>query len=617
MKQKILDLLKIHYGYDALRSGQEQAIDNILAGKSTIVIMPTGGGKSLCYQLPSLVFDGVTIVISPLIALMKDQVDSLNMIGIPATFINSSLSQLETLERLESIRNNQYKVLYIAPERFYSTQFVEMLTQIKVSLFAVDEAHCVSQWGHDFRPSYSKLSRAIELLGNPPVIALTATATIDVREDIVKQLKLQNPELVITGFARPNLQLGVIQASDQQKIDIIINSILGASEQIGIIYAGTRKSVDSILGSLLDNQIEAVAYHAGIDQEERKKVQDDFMFGKVGIVVATNAFGMGIDKSNIRFVIHADMPGTVEAYYQEVGRAGRDGEASFCLMLYNNRDRYLREFFIKGDNPPHNSILELYEILLSYETPKVIVTYADLKEALSDDVPDMAIGTALKILEREGCIARAQERSKNAQLKLIDDFDSIVNAFSPRAKIMRDNFINLYDNFSQELATEWEFNFETVASALSIKKDALTRMIKKIVELGAAEYSPPAKGTEINILKRVPSSEVKIDFSVLENKLNDAYSKLNKMEDFVYSLNCRQKYILDYFGQDTDESCQKCDNCLAQSGHGRKYSLPQGSRQNRDNFSSVEKKFKSVVNIKFMICIITVCQLKRLPKSEK
>ena len=308
----------------------------------------------------------------------------------------------ETSVRLESIRNGQFRILYIAPERFYSAQFLEMLAQIKVSLFAIDEAHCVSQWGHDFRPSYARLSQAIQMLGNPPVVALTATATQDVKQDIIKQLNLDSPELVVTGFARPNLQLGVIQAVESRKIDVIVNAVLNANQKTGIIYAGTRKSVDSILNTLKGNRIKALAYHAGVDQEARKKIQDDFMQGKVDVVVATNAFGMGIDKSNIRFVIHADMPGTLEAYYQEVGRAGRDGKTSFCLMLYNNRDRYLREFFIKGDNPPHSAILELYEILLNYDTPKVIATYTELKESLSQDVPDMAIGTALKILEREG-----------------------------------------------------------------------------------------------------------------------------------------------------------------------------------------------------------------------
>ena len=487
--------------------------------------------------------------------------------------------------------------MYIAPERFYSAQFLEMLTQIKVSLFAIDEAHCVSQWGHDFRPSYARLSQAIQSLGNPPVIALTATATEDVKQDIIKQLKLNNPELVITGFARPNLQLGVIQASDAQKTNLIVSTILKASDRTGIIYAGTRKSVDSILDTLRNNQIQAVAYHAGIDQEARKRVQDDFMQGSVNIVVATNAFGMGIDKSNIRFVIHADMPGTVEAYYQEVGRAGRDGKTSFCLMLYNNRDRYLREFFIKGDNPPHSAILELYEILLSYETSKVIITYAELKDALSDDVPDMAIGTALKVLEREGCIARAQEKSRNARIKLIGDFDNIMNSFGTRAKMMRDNFTQFYNSFNQELISGWEFNLEGVANTLNLKKDALARMVKKLAELGAAEYSPPARGTEINILKRVALSEIKIDFSVLENKLNQAYAKLDKMEDFVYSMNCRQKYILDYFGQDSTENCQKCDNCLAQSGYERKHSYPErksykDSTENKNKNKSSRKGTK-------------------------
>ena len=360
-KQELLELLKIHYGFKTFRPGQERVIDNILAGASTVVIMPTGGGKSLCYQLPALVLDGVTLVISPLIALMKDQVDGLHKISIPATFINSSISQAETVERLDAVKAGQYKLLYIAPERFYSAEFVTALRQVKVSLFAIDEAHCISQWGHDFRPSYLKLKGAIELLGKPTVAAFTATATLEVREDIIKQLGLIDPNLVITGFARPNLQFGVINTQDSRKSQFVLDAISSVPDGSGIIYVGTRSRADELLQTLLAHDISAVGYHAGMEAADRQWVQENFMKGKAKVIVATNAFGLGIDKHNIRFVIHYDMPGTIEAYYQEAGRAGRDGQPSFCLLLYSPRDRYLQEFFIKGDNPPPEIILEVYE----------------------------------------------------------------------------------------------------------------------------------------------------------------------------------------------------------------------------------------------------------------
>lgn len=584
MKSQILDLLKIHFGYENLRPGQEQAIEHLLAGRSTVVIMPTGQGKSLCYQLPALLLDGVALVVSPLIALMKDQVDSLEKVGIPATFINSSLSLDEVNNRLTKIRSGYYKIIYVAPERFANPFFLESLTQIKISLFAIDEAHCISQWGHDFRPSYTRLAPIIEKLNHPPVIALTATATMEVKEDIVRQLRLSDPAFVITGFARPNLELGIARANESQKIDFILEAAAKASGEHGIVYAGTRKNVERILEALRDAGFNASAYHAGMEPKARDAVQNSFVAGQTKIIVATNAFGMGIDKSNIRFVIHADMPGTLEAYYQEIGRAGRDGRPSFCLMLYNSRDRYLQEFFIQGDNPPPEIILELYDLLLGFNQNNLIITYAELGKQLTDNVPDMAIGTALKILEKEGYIARAKEKTKNAYLKILEPEEKILAALGPKAKTSLEIFKALNFDFSQELIAGWELNLEEVAQKLNCKKDALSRLIKKLADLNLAEYNPPARGTEINILKRLNPGEIKLDLSALKAKLDQAYSKLNKIESFVYTPLCRQKFILSYFGDQKAKPCGKCDNCA--SG---------GYVQNQE---AVKPSFNKVKNIK-------------------
>jgi len=594
-KQQLKELLKLHYGFNFFRPGQEKVIDNVLGGKSTVVIMPTGGGKSLCFQLPALVLEGVTIVISPLISLMKDQVDELKRIGLPATFINSSISLSETYNRIKAVKNGQYKLLYIAPERFYNAEFIAALKEIKVSLFAIDEAHCISQWGHDFRPSYLKLREAIKLTGEPPVLALTATATPEVREDIITQLGLEPSELVITGFARPNLQFGVINATESLKPRHVLDIISSAPDETGIIYAGTRARVDKLMQNLLENNIEAAGYHAGMDAEDRKWVQNNFLTGKAKVIVATNAFGLGIDKADVRYVIHYDMPGTIEAYYQEAGRAGRDLKPSLCLLLSNSRDRALHEFFIKGDNPPPEIIEEIYDILLSYEADIVLITYAELVSMLSDSVPEMAIGTSLKLLEKEGYISRSHEKSNNAYVKLLKDRNYIIDTFNSRASKQKDLFIKLYTRFGEELSRGWQVNFEEEAAILDVKKESLVRLIRKLSDKSMAEYNPPFKGTEIKILKREKPKNIKLNKEALKAKLKRAYEKLDKMEDYIYHFGCRPKYILNYFGDLDAKDCGKCDICLSKNGYERKTKVPARKREKGKN---IEKKQKSQLSTK-------------------
>ncbi|MDP4087813.1 MAG: DNA helicase RecQ [Bacillota bacterium] len=342
-------LLKKYYGYDGFREGQGTAVETVLSGRDSLIIMPTGGGKSLCYQIPALVQDGITLVISPLIALMKDQVDFLNGIGINAAFINSTLTGPEIEERLIMASRGEYRLLYVSPERLESASFCMGLEGMTISILAVDEAHCISQWGHDFRPSYRQISSFITRLKKRPVVmALTATATEQVREDIVNLLELTDANTIMTGFDRHNLKFSVINGADKR--DFIKRYVKENSGSSGIIYTATRKEAESIYKFLKENRFKAGLYHAGLGDDERSASQDDFLYDNVDIIVATNAFGMGIDKSNVRYVIHHNMPKSMEAYYQEAGRAGRDGEYSECILLFNAGDVQTQKYFIDESN---------------------------------------------------------------------------------------------------------------------------------------------------------------------------------------------------------------------------------------------------------------------------
>ena len=342
-----LSVLKDYFGHDSFRDGQEQIVDALLDGRDALCIMPTGAGKSMCYQIPALLFDGVTIVVSPLISLMKDQVGSLVQSGVPAAYINSSLSYPQFLRVLSNTEHGKYKIIYVAPERLLTDGFLDTCKKIKISMVAVDEAHCVSQWVQDFRPSYLKIVSFIKSLENRPIVgAFTATATNDVKEDIKKILRLENPFEITTGFDRPNLFFGVIKSSS--KDEKLIDLIRERGDRSGIVYCATRKNVESVCELLCDNGFSATRYHAGLDEYERRKNQEDFVFDRKNIMVATNAFGMGIDKSNVTYVIHYNMPKNIESYYQEAGRAGRDGGEADCILLYSPKDVRLNRFMIEN-----------------------------------------------------------------------------------------------------------------------------------------------------------------------------------------------------------------------------------------------------------------------------
>ena len=338
-------VLKDVFGYDTFREGQEGLIDSTLAGRDVLGIMPTGAGKSICFQVPALLFQGITIVVSPLISLMKDQVAALNAAGVHAAFINSSLTEGQYRKAMEFAARGRYKIIYAAPERLMTDSFLALVNQVEISMVAVDEAHCISQWGQDFRPSYLKIAEFIQVLPKRPVIAAyTATATRAVKEDILCILGLQNPFVAVTGYDRKNLCFAVEKPKD--KIQALLDYLDKNREKSGIIYCNTRKNVEEIHRRLIQEGYPAVRYHAGLSDEEKKQNQEDFIYDRMPVMVATNAFGMGIDKSNVRFVLHFNMPKDIESYYQEAGRAGRDGEPGECVLYYAGQDVKTNEFLI-------------------------------------------------------------------------------------------------------------------------------------------------------------------------------------------------------------------------------------------------------------------------------
>lgn len=376
-------VLKDYFGHDSFRDGQEQIVDALLDGRDALCIMPTGAGKSMCYQIPALLFDGVTIVVSPLISLMKDQVGSLVQSGVPAAYINSSLSYPQFLRVLSNVEHGKYKIIYVAPERLLTDGFLDTCKKIKISMVAVDEAHCVSQWGQDFRPSYLKIISFVESLANHPIVgAFTATATNDVKEDIKKILRLENPFEITTGFDRPNLFFGVIKSSS--KDEKLIDLIRERGDRSGIVYCATRKNVESVCELLCDNGFSAARYHAGLDEYERRKNQEDFVFDRKNIMVATNAFGMGIDKSNVTYVIHYNMPKNIESYYQEAGRAGRDGGEADCILLYSPKDVRLNRFMIENSEGNDELTIEENEQIRErdFERLKYMTFYSTTNDCL-------------------------------------------------------------------------------------------------------------------------------------------------------------------------------------------------------------------------------------------
>jgi ATP-dependent DNA helicase RecQ len=557
------ELMEKVFGFHEFRPGQEAILEAIFSGEEILVVIPTGGGKSLCYQLPALVLPGTTLVISPLIALMKDQVDSLRVFEVSAVSVNSLMGIGEQEEALRKIAEGSYKLIYASPERLRSPSFLNALKQKPISLVAVDEAHCISVWGHDFRPDYLKIGQALDWLGRPQTIALTATATDRVREDIVSQLKLRSPQLFITGFDRKNLFFEVVPVKRPKEK---FSHLAGRLERLrggAIVYAGTRKGVESIVRALDREGIEALGYHAGLEEEERSRIQEAFLEGGANIVAATNAFGMGIDRSDIRLIIHYHFPGSIEAYYQECGRAGRDGDPSTCLLLFSPSDRRLQEFFIEMNYPDRRVILSVYQALLQRPEDPIWLTYREIGLLSNPPAAEMAVSSSLKILEEARLVHRLHRYENLAELYLKHRPKEVLGRISKKSPSKAALIEFLADHYTEgELLEGIQFIPDEMIERVHLSKETFRRVMAEMEEHGEGTYIPPFRGRGVRLLSRMALSELPINFETLQLRKAHQLEKLSRIMDYSTSSRCRRAFLLQYFGEYyPSQSCGGCDHC--------------------------------------------------------
>ena len=557
--------LRDRFALERFRPGQREVIEQVLAGRDVLCVMPTGGGKSLCYQLPAVVLPGVTLVVSPLIALMKDQVDALTARGIRATLINSTLDPAEQYSRIAEIEQGRYDLVYVAPERFRSSRFVEAMNRVKLALLAVDEAHCISEWGHDFRPDYARIGKARRALGMPPCIALTATATDLVRRDIAEKLEFRGHAQFVTGFDRPNLTYSAREVRKDLDKLAAVAEVLDRNPGPAIVYASSRKRCEEV-GNYLVGPLkrDAVIYHAGMTRDERTEAQERFMGGSAEVVVATNAFGMGVDKSDIRSVIHFNMPGTVEAYYQEAGRAGRDGHPSECFLLHAPGDRYLQEMFIENEYPSPESVYQVYEYLRGIDADPIELTLSEIREGSRVSIQESAVGTALRFLETASAVERFRPRENMAIIRINGDPDDppISGRVGDKAHVQKLVAFALEGLVNRRYGEPIYFQPDGFAASLGIDRPALTRALKHLVAEFPIDYVPPFRGNAVRVIDRTRKpSDVVIDFATLGVRRQGEYDKLQQMLGYAQARDCRRAYILQYFGDLDASQCGRCDNC--------------------------------------------------------
>lgn len=560
--------LKHYFDYDGFRPGQADIIRQILSHKPVLAIMPTGGGKSICYQIPALLLPGVTLVVSPLISLMKDQVDRLLRQNIPAGFINSTQTISEVRDTLDKTQNGHIKLLYIAPERFQARQFREWLNEIHVSFLAIDEAHCISEWGHDFRPAYLNLKKLISFLNTPRIAAFTATATPEVQKDIIQQLNLTNPSVIISGFDRPNLRYLTLPLKEKEKKIELIH-IIEKMNAATIVYCSTQKSTDEMCQHLKTYGIKAAAYHGGMDKTSRENNQNLFLQDQVQVLVATNAFGMGIDKPNIRLIIHYNLPGSIEAYYQESGRAGRDGQISYCVLLGNKRDLIIQKFLIENNYPTKEALMEVFDIIQSMPEDLILKTYGDIAGHMRKKSSEIMVGNAVKILESNQYVERLSPSSHPATVEFTLPLERLKQRHmkSPhRLRILE--FFNTHFIITPEVPVR--FSFPDLMRFTGYDRETLTRHLRILNEEGFW-YTPPFSGRGLRKLKPgLTGNDLELDFEALEHNRQTQLKKLSHIDGYLMSHSCKRAFLLRYFGETFNHPvCGGCSVCLEWRKHTR------------------------------------------------
>ena len=565
----IHEILKQYWGYDVFRPAQEEIIQKVIDGKDTFALLPTGGGKSLCFQIPGLYFGGLTIVISPLIALMKDQVENLEKKGIHATYINSSLPSYEIDRRLQGAMDGKYTFLYLAPERIGSQIFLQRLPAMKVSLIVVDEAHCISQWGYDFRPPYLEIHRLRKIKPNIPIIAVTASATPEVQKDILHHLQLKNPEIFVQSFKRDNLRYFV---QEEQNVMKRILEIAKRTTGTGIVYVRTRKAAEAIAGILEEHTLSAAAYHGGLTHSERYRIQEDWIKDRKRIMVATNAFGMGIDKPDVRFVVHYQLSADLENYYQEAGRGGRDGKTALAIAFHNPADLAELARWVKGKYPEWEE-LELYFKALcnvynvpNEGNPNVTHTFDIATFCQENNLSPKVLYNVVHLLHQEGFIYYKEEKEDYGYIQSACMPEDWVNfqKNTPSMKLIAEMIMrNLGGAIFQH---EVPFLPYVWANALKVTPEYLEQQLLRLVQLKMIFYALPTNTPTLTFLKTRDS--------LTKNSLNwnkylflkqQAETRFEKIKSYITTSDtCRSNMIQRYFGEKDVKPCGKCDVCVSQ-----------------------------------------------------